>query len=259
MKKEHVLVKLGKDRFKKPSSNVVHLVDDENANALLNDLDNYPHAYVLACLMDRQIKAERAWMIPYRIKENLGSFKMKDLVRVTEAEYRRIFVENNLHRFNDTMPSVFYNAVQRIHSVYHDDASEIWKDKPGSAEVVFRFLEFDGVGIKIATMAANILARQYRIPFSDFYSIDVSPDVHVKRVMFRMGLIEENSDNDKERYEVIYKARELYPTFPGIIDYSLWEIGREYCKAKSPKCEECIVRSDCSYAKTQADLKIKSK
>ena len=42
---------------------------DENANKLLNDLDRYPHAYVLAGLMDRQIKAERAWIIPYEIKK----------------------------------------------------------------------------------------------------------------------------------------------------------------------------------------------
>ncbi len=243
MSNEHILVRIGKERFKHPKDNVVHLVEDPEANALLNDLDNYPHAYVLACCMDRQTKAERAWMIPFKIKEAIGSFEMKDLTSISEKKYKKIFADNNLHRFNDVMASVFYNAVQRIHTVYHDDASEIWKDKPGSAEVVYRFLGFDGVGIKIATMAANILARQYRIPFSDFYSIDVSPDVHVKRVMNRMGLVDDEADNDK----VIYKARELYPKFPGIIDYSLWEIGRTWCRPNDPNCEECIVSSECPY------------
>lgn len=245
MKDEHILVRIGKERFNNLTDSVVQLVEDTNANDLLNDFEKYPHAYVLACCMDRQTKAERAWMIPYKIKEELGSFEMKDLVKVSEGKYKKIFVKKGLHRFNDKMASVFYKAVQRIHTVYHDDASEIWKNNPGSAEVVYRFLEFDGVGIKIATMAANILARQYRIPFSDFYSIDVSPDVHVKRVMYRMKLIEKNADNDK----VIYKARELYPVFPGIIDYSLWEIGRSWCKAKTPICSDCIVKEECPYAK----------
>lgn len=247
MNKEHVLVRIGKERFKATKVNGVHLVENSEANALLNDLNKYPHAYVLACCMDRQTKAERAWMIPYRIKNEIGSFEMKDLISISENKYKKIFADNNLHRFNDTMASVFYKAVQRIHKIYHDDASEIWKNNPHSAEVVYRFLEFDGVGIKIATMAANILARQYKIPFSDFYSIDVSPDVHVKRVMNRMGLVEENSDNDK----IIYKARALCPEFPGIIDYSLWEIGRTWCRPKTPNCKECIVSSECPFRKSK--------
>ena len=103
MNDEHVLVRIGKDCFNNPSDNVVHLVEDTNANDLLNDLNNYPHAYVLACCMDRQTKAERAWMIPYKIKEKLGSFEMKDLAKVSEAKYKEIFVNEGLHRFNDKM------------------------------------------------------------------------------------------------------------------------------------------------------------
>jgi len=245
MDKKHILVKIGKERFKDSKDSMVHLVENPEANELLNDLDNYPHAYVLACCMDRQTKAERAWMIPYRVKKAIGSFEMKDLALMTEKQYKKIFVDNNLHRFNDDMAYVFYKAVQRIHMDYYGDASKIWKGGPSSAEVVYRFLEFYGVGIKIATMATNILARQYRIPFSDYYSIDVSPDVHVKRVMKRMGLVEEDANNDK----IIYKAREMNPEFPGIIDYSLWEIGRTWCKPKSPNCKECIVSSKCPFCK----------
>lgn len=83
-------------------------------------------------------------MIPFKIKEAIGSFEMKDLTSISEKKYKKIFADNNLHRFNDVMASLFYNAVQRIHTVYHDDASEIWKDKSESVEVVYRFLEFDG-------------------------------------------------------------------------------------------------------------------
>lgn len=239
--KNHILVRLGRERFNHPKSNLIHLVDDPEANAFLSNLNEYPHAYVLACCMDRQTKAERAWMIPAKIMDLLGSFDMGTLASKSLEEYITLFVNNNLHRFNETMAEVFYNAVQRIHTEYHDNAAEIWSGCPSSATVVYRFLQFNGVGVKIATMAANILARQFRIPFSDFYSIDVSPDVHVKRVLYRMDLVENNADNDK----IIYKARELCPEFPGIIDYSLWEIGRKWCRPTMPDCEHCIVKSEC--------------
>ncbi len=242
-KKEHILVRLGKERFENPKQNSVHLVDDPEANAFLNDIVNYPHAYVLACCMDRQIKAETAWMIPIKIKEIIGSFEIEDLYNTTLEEYRNIFVDNNLHRFNNDMAEVFYSAIQKIYLEYDGDASKIWSDCPSSATVVYRFLQFRGVGIKIATMAANILARQFKVPFSDFYSIDVSPDVHVKRVMYRAGLVEKDASNDL----IIYKARELCPEFPGIIDYSLWEIGRTWCKPNNPVCNECIINNECKH------------
>lgn len=237
-----LLVELGKARFNDPVHNSVHLVADTAANAFLNDLVNYPHAYVLACCMDRQTKAERAWLIPYKIKCILGGFEFSRLEGKTLEEWRAIFSAYSLHRFNDTMAEVFYEAIQTIKNEYHGDASQIWAGTPSSASVVYRFLQFKGVGIKIATMAINILARQFKIPFSDYYSIDVSPDVHVKRVMYRNGLVKADATNE----EIIYKARELCPEFPGIIDYSLWEVGRNWCRPSNADCENCILKAECS-------------
>ena len=55
------------------------LVSDEKQNSLVCDLINYPHAFVLAAIMDRQITFERAWAIPYLIKEKLGDFSLNTL------------------------------------------------------------------------------------------------------------------------------------------------------------------------------------
>lgn len=238
---EHILVTIGRQRFEHPTENSVHLAADEETNQFLNDLVNYPHAYVLACLMDRQIKAEKAWTIPKFIKDSLGSFSIEDLASQPLEYYREVFSKNNLHRFNDTMAKVFYLAVQKIKNDYGGDASIIWSGCPSSASVVYRFLQFEGCGIKIATMSANILARQYKIKFSDYYSIDISPDVHVLRVLRRTGLVESNASIDS----IIYKSRELCPEFPGIIDYSCWEIGRKWCRPTNPDCIACIIKSDC--------------
>jgi endonuclease III len=238
---EHLLVSIGKARFSDPDRHLIPFVNDIEQDKFLNDIENTPHAFVLACLMDRQIKAERAWSIPYRIKDIVGSFNIDDLTSVSLEEYKNIFNRNILHRFNDIMAEVFYSAVQDIKVKYNGDASLIWSNSPSSAKVVYEFLQFKGSGKKIATMAANILARQFKIPFSDYYSIDISPDVHILRVMRRTGLVDSNADLDS----IIYKARELNPEFPGIIDFSCWEIGRTWCRPNNPNCNECIIRDDC--------------
>ena len=237
---QHILVKLGWDYFNQPKEEIP-FVADPAANKQLNDIEHFPHMFVLACCMDRQIKAERAWMIPRLVGQKLGKFDIKHFGEVSLAEYRKIFAGESLHRFTDTMAVVFHAAVQRILAEYDGDAAKIWSDKPSSSTVVLRFLAFRGVGVKIATMAANILARQFRIPFADYYSIDVSPDVHVKRVMSRMGLVLENSDTTT----IIYAARQLCAVFPGIIDSPLWTIGRNYCAARNPNCLGCPVYDAC--------------
>lgn len=243
MKKDkyHQLVKIGLKRFKEPKSQLVHFTGIVEADKILNDLKNYPHAFVLSCLMDRQIKAERAWLIPYEIYKAFGSFSFKILASKNLRTYKTIFRKKLLHRFYVQMAEVFYSAVRQIKEKYDGNASLIWSGRPSSSTVVYRFLEFKGSGIKIATMAVNILATQFRIPFSDYYSIDISPDVHIKRVLKRMGLVPKFSTNEM----IIYKARELYPEFPGIIDFSCWEIGRNWCRPKDPDCNNCIVKKDC--------------
>jgi endonuclease III len=241
---DNLLVQIAKQRFNNPTSQMVHFVDNVEANAILNDLEKYPHAYVLACLMDRQIKAERAWVIPYEIFNEVSSFEIEDLKCISLNEIKRIFNKKKLHRFNDTMAEVFHLAVNDISIKYKGNAANIWSASPSSSAVVYKFLEFKGSGIKISTMAVNILARQFRVPFSDFYSIDISPDVHIIRVMKRMGFVPNGANNDM----IIYKARELNPEFPGIIDFSCWEIGRTWCKPKNPKCYECIVKDACNKA-----------
>ena len=173
--------------FQRPQA-PVSFAGDPGADALINDLDSRPHAFVLACVMDRQIKAERAWAIPQAVSQRLGGFDFPRLSRLTLAEVQGLMSKPApLHRFPDRMSEYFHSAVRIIESRYKGDASLIWEGRPSSAEVVYRFLQFPGVGPKIATMATNILARDFKIPFSDYYSIDVSADVHVRRVFHRLG------------------------------------------------------------------------
>lgn len=221
------------------------------ADVLLNDLDEHPHAFVLGCVMDRQIKAEKAWLIPYRISEQLGDFSIEKLRSLSQDKIKEFMSgkqlmsgEVALHRFVDRMSQCFYSTVRRIADVYSGEAARIWSDKPSSAEVVYRFLEFDGVGPKIASMAANILAREFKIPFADYYSIDISADVHVRRVFGRLGFCA----SDATAEQVIYKARAVHPKFPGMMDFACFEIGRKWCKPRGPDCAGCYMRDLCPSA-----------
>jgi endonuclease III len=223
--------------------------DKEEANSLLNDLSHHPHAFVLACLMDRQQPLEKCWLIPHRIRQKIGSFQFETLARLSEREIINLMCgPPPLHRLKNEMGSIFYKGVQQIGSKYSGNAGLIWANTPSSATLVRRFLEFHGAGQKIATMAANILVRELSVPVSDKISIDVSVDRHVKRVFGRLGLVRKDAKSE----EIIYTARELNPLYPGVLDLPLLELGRTWCSERGePDCRMCYMRKLCTYANSR--------
>lgn len=240
----NLLVKHGEWHFAERRK-VNAFTENPDADRLLNDLRNYPHAFVLGCIMDRRIKTERAWLIPYRFAEKLGGFEFTTLKKLSLNGIKKLMTKpENLHRLPNEMSENFHDAVRLIDTRYAGDASRIWKGRPSSAEVIYRFLEFRGVGPKIANMAVNILARHFKVRFADYYSIDISVDVHVRRVFFRLGLVPEGASND----QIIFRARSLHPAFPGILDFPAWEIGKKWCRPKELLCAECYMNKLCPTA-----------
>ena len=243
-----LLAERGRAHLQEKRRKVVSFADageySQQANELISDLDNYPHAFVIACVTDRQIKAERAWAIPYHLQERIGSFKFEKLRNMDKEMLSYYFNNPNpLHRYREEIPKCVHDAIQIIKDDYDGDASKIWSGKPRGETVVRRFQQIRGVGPKIATMAASLLARDFKIEFKD-YSIDISPDVHIQRVFYRLGLTDEEKPPPEK---IIARARELYSE-PWLLDSPCWHIGKDWCKAKNPQCDQCYMKPACPTA-----------
>lgn len=239
------LVSEGEAELDSPPGPIAYTANSE-ANALLRNLADYPHAFLTSCLMDRQSKASAAALIPFSIQGRLGTFAIDRLAQLSESDCVELFTQPSpLHRFPTKMAHIFHAGIQRVVQEYAGDAGQIWADKPSSARVVRRFLAFEGVGPKIATMAANLLVRDFHVHLSDYYSIDISADVHVVRVMRRLGFVKANGDD--ALVDTVFAAREMNPTFPGIFDMALWRLGQTICRPQKPLCEQCPLKSDCEY------------
>jgi endonuclease-3 len=223
----------------------VQFTHNDEADKLLNDLEHHPHAFVLACLMDRQTKAERCWLVPYEFGQRVASVELAAWAALSEAKVLSVFKQRPaLHRLVDTMAGIFHLGIRKIVEDYGGDASRIWQGNPTSAALVRRFREFKGAGPKIASMAANILVREMKVPVADKASIDTSADVHVCRVFERLGLVRVKPTTD----DVILAAREMNPEYPGVFDLAAWEIGRGWCHPTKPMCEGCLMHGTCPAA-----------
>lgn len=239
-----LLVERGK-QYLDAEKEFVSYTELREADILINDLEGHPHAFVIACLMDRQMLSERAWAIPFRLHQKLGGFAFSKLENLTAEEVKTLMTKPKpLHHFPNEMSKNLYSAIARIARDYSGNAAAIWSEEPSSAEVVHRFDEFRGVGPKIANMAANLLVCDFKVPFKDYDSIDASGDVQVCRVFSRLGLTSPYPSPEA----IVHTARALHPEFPALLDIPAWEIGRQWCKPQTPKCGQCFMQHVCPSA-----------
>lgn len=149
------------------------------------------------------------------------------------------FLEADLEELKERIkPAGLYNSKSKtlknvsriIHEDFEKDLKNILKGDPEKARKFL--LELPGVGPKTADCV---------LLFSCGY--DVLPvDTHVDRTSKRLGFvdIESNKEEVKNRLECL-----LSEGYRGTAHILLIELGRKYCKARNPDCEECPVNNYC--------------
>ena len=223
----------------------IDFASNDQANELIKDIDRYPHAYLIALLMNYGMPFKRAFDIPFLLKERLGGFTFRRLRSLSQEQISYAMKRPSaLHRFPGMMSKRLYQAIIIIDNDYHGDASRIWTNVYSSAEIVSRLLAFPGIGQKKATLGANDLIRCFKIPVTDKSSIDISLDVHIRRVMFRLGLVPAKVSDA----QLIFKSRAINPRYPGLIDSIMWQIGREWCRPRRKECGACPMSDLCPSA-----------
>jgi endonuclease-3 len=96
-----------------------------------------------------------------------------------------------------------------------------------------RLVELRGVGRKTASV---VLAEAFGVPA-------IAVDTHVKRVVNRLGLVDETDPTKIE-----FALRALHPEREwGGISMRYIQFGREVCDAKAPRCWACPLRDRCAY------------
>lgn len=235
---QQIIIEAGENWIKNNKGKESFFTNNSEAEKLIW---SKPLAYVLAVLYDQGIKAERAWEIPYLLKTKLGYFDVKKIAETEEEYLISLFNQSpKLHRFPATMAKRTIDACKLIIRKYNGTPENIWNDNPRSSDLQSRFEEFNGIGQKKASMATNILVRDFGIEVKDKSGIDVSYDIHIRRVFLRTGLVVKD-----DMQTIINTARELNPEYPGVLDLGCWVIGRDYCHPSKPDCINCPLSTLC--------------
>jgi uncharacterized HhH-GPD family protein len=213
------------------------LTPDPEANALVC---SDPFAFLLAVVCDQGIVAEKAWAIPFVLKQRLDGLTPQRLAADPASVAAAVKGPPALHRYVEIIPRWLVAAADRVLQDYGGDASAVWADKPTARQLRARLERFTGIGQKKAAMAVEILSRDLGVEITSLDGSDVAYDVHVRRVFLRAGL----ADRDAIA-SIVAAGRTLNPVQPGALDLPAWLVGRQWCHPTGPDCADCAIADVC--------------
>jgi len=202
-----------------------------------------PYAFSIATCLDRGTLADIIWTIPYDIKKKLGHLDPYLIYKMSLEELAALF-KNLPHRprYVNDAPRTVQDLTRIVVEECGGDAAKIWAGKR-AAEVKRTFLSIYGVGPGIANLAILLIEQAFPIRFNDLDRprMDIKPDLHTKRVLYRLGMSEREDETAS-----IEATRRMNPGWPGALDVALWGIGRRWCRPTNPNCVNCPVSSECA-------------
>ena len=213
----------------------------EKIDALI-DRDDF--AFLIGVISDYGVSALRAWSLPYELKRRLGTLSSKKISMMSESQLEQVLRHpSNLHRFPKQIARFTLDASNRIACQYNGITSNIWRNTESAREIKANFLQFKGIGPKKAEMATKILVRDKNLKLNDLWSVGLAPDVHVWRVLYRLGNIV--SANPGTTEELVRVGKLLKPDYPAEFDDALWMLGRDICRPTNPLCLQCPLNILC--------------
>jgi len=201
-----------------------------------------PYAFLLAVCLDRGTKADIIWTIPYWLKQQWGHLDPARVRRMSGAElYDAVNRLPRRPRYLSAAPKSIADLTRIVVDEYGGDARALWR---GRAPSTFQALlqRIRGVGPGIASMAVQLLERAFpgELQASGYEELDIKPDVHTIRVLYRLGVAASESEAG-----ALAAARRLHPEHPGRLDGPLWYVGYTWCHARNPDCGACFVANVC--------------
>ncbi|MFH1704149.1 MAG: hypothetical protein ABIB41_12140 [Nitrospirota bacterium] len=194
--------------------------------------------FFLGSILDYQIPAHAAWANARRFSEDiLGDPEdlWHNIINIPKELWMSRFRQYSLHRFPQAHERVWRIGYEIV-TKYDGDARTIWNGM--SPTVVLERLNELKVGEQISRMVVGALCDTNQIQGSG----DVKADIHVRRVLGR--LLTGKLLTPKEALEL---TRKMNPENPWLLDDPLYQLGKHFCHASRPSCNNCYMHEKCTY------------
>jgi uncharacterized HhH-GPD family protein len=147
----------------------LYFTESDEANALLAA---DPFALLVGFALDQQITVQQAFLGPLRIKQRVGTLDPKTLA---QTDLEPVFKEKPaVHRYPGSMARRVQDLAAYVVEEYDGDASRIWTEARGGADLGTRLAALPGFGdMKVRSMSA-VLAKRFGVAAAQ----EIAPSHH---------------------------------------------------------------------------------
>lgn len=190
---------------------------------------------LIALCGNRMIAYERAWALPDTMLDRHGAFsdpvEMRAALSASELE-ALIRQPPCGHRLPGRIAAAMSGTALQVVERYGGDARNLYLGQD-VATVLKRLEALPGYGCKLARLALRIILLDWAADVAgDRAMLDVTPDLHVCRVLHRLGLIDR-----PEPSLALESARRLSTAAPYLVDGG-FRLGTTVCGSR-PNCGIC--------------------
>ena len=172
-----------------------------------------------------------------------NAFSRFDFYKVAEYDEEKVqeLIENKkIIRHEGKIKATIFNARKMVEIVEQYGSFKNYLNSFPSVDSLIEKLQgyydgFKGIGER------NVYEFLKEIGFST-----IKPDLQVRKVFLRLGLIGEKASIE-DIIEVGKVMAEKVKERPCAVDWLLWRFGSEVCKTKNPLCDKCSFDESCSY------------
>ena len=220
--------------------------DEDVARKCEDFLHNIPLAFLFCCQLDMGKPAWKAWRSSYLIATSISpsNFNPHYLSTMSKDLLIVVLEENKLGCRNLTHDAAARNIIELaklITKKYDGKALNIWEAPKSFIELRDNLIAIPGFGPGLTNMCIKILLELgmlTTIP-KDSHSLrqlQVKADIHVKKVLYRTGLAEEETEKSAYEAAIAYSY-----DCPMSLDIAGFAIGQKYCFKTDPNCDDCPV------------------
>lgn len=197
----------------------------------------------IALCGNRLIAYERAWQLPNTMMIRSGfNDPIEMCTSLSPTQLEAVIRQPPCgHRLPGRIAGAMSGTAHEIVEKYDGDARNLYMGQD-VATVLRRLAALPGYGRKLARLALRIVLLDWAGQVSgDRAELDVTPDLHVCRVLHRLGIIDR-----PEPALALESARRLSPAAPYLVD-GAFLLGTTVCGSR-PDCGACELWAHCPQA-----------